>query len=929
MKYSVEKILLTVGILLSAKAARAQVVASVYVTAPQVRIVSADSMQLTATARDFAGNAIPNATFQWSSNNTGVIQVDSNGNVTAGSLGIADVTASSGGRPGVIRLQVLPQRISVMPANLTIAFGSQQQYAAVAYDIHGQPIADATFAWHVLVGEGIFDSSTVPVSPGGMVNAITLGYYVVRASILYPNNSPDQFQQQFDGSTTLTIIPADYAMSTLASSSVSYPSFHILGKRGQIAMNDSGTLAFSTSLDGLTAGLMTAQAQSINALAVAGSPGLVPGSAYFDFDNVAIDSRGSVLAQASMVGAGPNLVLANQNGVTVLVTDRMAADAVLDVQVVSTNRFSLSDMGDIVLRGNFHYLGSTTNYQGLLRYSGGFLILEASSRDPLPGLNGTVSFDDQYGIDGKGVIYFSANAGSGRAIFRKTFGASPVKVLAVGDTFNGSTVGQLPQIAVASAGDLVIWGIFSNGQQFLARYAGGDISSAPQVVNINGGVSQLYAANAKSGVVLLGDAGSGFGLYRWTGSNAPPQPLLLLNAPSPAGEPVADFYSAALDASGNVYAAIRGVDTSWMLIQASPTPQLIAANGTPVATPGNLDLGPFPVPGDRSGPLHVLAGGNQPSVFQVDTQGLLPALRIGDALAGGAIYFGNNLPRKSPSGDLYVTSDSGAFHLSNTGASLLVSFPYKFPDGVTYFSPYNIAVNDYNQFSAVSNTDHGHQRLAFFDGANFNTIAYFQGAAPYTTPSPAGGVFANFKEQAVNDAGQVMVNAAVSGGPGGLFFFDGAAWQSVCPIGSCQLGGETVTGVSQLKASNSSFCALFSTGNGDSRVDCWNAGTWTSIVKRGDNTSDGTQISFVGTYDVNRRGDVAAMMYTGLNGPNVFLKTGDTGSFATVEAAMFPAPDGSYFSQIEAVDLRDDRRVFILALDFTGRVIAYEADPHF
>jgi hypothetical protein len=334
------------------------------------------------------------------------------------------------------------------------------------------------------------------------------------------------------------------------------------------------------------------------------------------------------------------------------------------------------------------------------------------------------------------------------------------------------------------------------------------------------------------------------------------------------------------------------------------------------------------VAGDRVGPLHVLAGGTQPSIFKADSRGLLPTLLIGDRLPGGVNYTGNFTARKSPSGDLYVTTDTATYRLSALGITPVINYPYTFPDGTQLSSPYNLTVNDRNQVSFIAGTNRGHQRLALADGVTLRTIAYLQGGAPYLTPSPAGGNFQSIVEQAINDAGLVMVNANVSGGPGGLFVFDGSAWQSVCVLQNCQFDGEIVASIQSLRVSNNKFCAIFVTRNGDSRIDCWESGAWTNLIRRGDTTSDGTQINSFGTFDMNRLGDVAVTSWTGLNGPSVFLKTAG-GNFATVAAYIFGAPDGSYLWSVSSVDLRDDRRVFVIAQDFSGRVVAYEADPLF
>ena len=44
---------------------------------------------------------------------------------------MADITATISGRQGVIRLQVLPSRIEVTPAQVSVPYGGTQQYDAV------------------------------------------------------------------------------------------------------------------------------------------------------------------------------------------------------------------------------------------------------------------------------------------------------------------------------------------------------------------------------------------------------------------------------------------------------------------------------------------------------------------------------------------------------------------------------------------------------------------------------------------------------------------------------------------------------------------------------------------------------------------------------------------------------------------------------
>src|SRR5262249_28657198 len=152
------------------------------------------------------------------------------------------------------------------------------------------------------------------------------------------------------------------------------------------------------------------------------------------------------------------------------------------------------------------------------------------------------------------------------------------------------------------------------------------------------------------------------------------------------------------------------------------------------------------VPGDRVGPMHVLAGGNQLSIFQVDGSNLLPTVLLGDRLPGGFPFQGSNTAKKSPSGDLYVSADNATVRISSTGSSLVATYPYLMTDGVNLNTPSSIAVNDHNQVLIYAGTSASHSRLVLSDGTTIKTIAYFNGSAPYQTPSPGGGTFAGLTD---------------------------------------------------------------------------------------------------------------------------------------------------------------------------------------
>ena len=84
-------------------------VATVVVTAPSRRVREGSTMQLTATAMDADGNAVPHQSFYWSSSNTNTATVSASGVVTGkrpGDVTITAQTSSSGGKSGSMQLEV-------------------------------------------------------------------------------------------------------------------------------------------------------------------------------------------------------------------------------------------------------------------------------------------------------------------------------------------------------------------------------------------------------------------------------------------------------------------------------------------------------------------------------------------------------------------------------------------------------------------------------------------------------------------------------------------------------------------------------------------------------------------------------------------------------------------------------------------------------
>jgi uncharacterized repeat protein (TIGR02543 family) len=151
------------------------VLTSIVVSPSTSTVFSAASQQFAAIANDQYGNPLsPQPTFAWTVSGGGIIS--SNGLFTAGMSagGPYTVAATSGGVTGTAAVSVAyldpTPVIVVTPSIGNVTVGSSQQFAAVANDQNGNPIAtQPTFIWSVSGGGTIGSTGlfTAGVSAGG------------------------------------------------------------------------------------------------------------------------------------------------------------------------------------------------------------------------------------------------------------------------------------------------------------------------------------------------------------------------------------------------------------------------------------------------------------------------------------------------------------------------------------------------------------------------------------------------------------------------------------------------------------------------------------------------------------------------------------------------------------------------------------------
>ncbi|HEX8211290.1 MAG TPA: Ig-like domain-containing protein [Longimicrobium sp.] len=141
-------------------------------TGPSSGMRVGQTMQLAATARDAAGNALSGRSFAWSSTSEAIASVSSGGMVTSTAPGTVTIRATADGKTGEVTLTITPRPIgsvTVSPQAASIIAGTTQQLTAAVFDTAGGPLADRPVTWTSS------DPAVATVAANGMVSAIRAG----------------------------------------------------------------------------------------------------------------------------------------------------------------------------------------------------------------------------------------------------------------------------------------------------------------------------------------------------------------------------------------------------------------------------------------------------------------------------------------------------------------------------------------------------------------------------------------------------------------------------------------------------------------------------------------------------------------------------------------------------------------------------------
>jgi trimeric autotransporter adhesin len=156
-----------------------QGVAAVNVTPSTNTMTVGQIVHLQAQPVNATGSPLQNRIVTWSSSSEGVATVDTNGQVTAISVGAAVITATSEGKSGTAGVLVTARvaaSIAVAPTSVTITTGQTSQLTATVKDAAGAVISGAPVTWSV-------DHANIAlVTSTGLVTGQSQGSAIVTAA---------------------------------------------------------------------------------------------------------------------------------------------------------------------------------------------------------------------------------------------------------------------------------------------------------------------------------------------------------------------------------------------------------------------------------------------------------------------------------------------------------------------------------------------------------------------------------------------------------------------------------------------------------------------------------------------------------------------------------------------------------------------------
>lgn len=906
--------------------------ASVQILAPSLRVIAGERLQLSAVVRDASGTVRPNDVLSWAVDNQILATISpSNPVLITKSIGIVRVIAAAGPVSSSLYIQILPKSIVITPAAITLTVGDTTQFQAAALDINDQPISNLTFTWSTTsTAGGTTNTSTVR---NGLLTTLATGDIMVRAAIGFGTSVPG-FDRYVSAIASVSIRPPkNYTLKKLVSSGplIAGP-FELRGRIVQLLGNDQGQMVFNSELSGLVNGPLMLDSGTMRLLAYGGMPGLYPQSMIAEFNYLAINNPGDVLAHTTVLGSNNTIYKLTNGGKVPVFIDGSPLPGTETLSGSYFNRNCLNDAGDFTFRVSYRVqnVGPTITAV-LLVPDRGFPTEIVSTATGLPDFPPTYTVDTDFGLDGHGTVYFTATSGTRRALFVNTYG-DVTKVLEIGTPLGGSTVSRFLSngFFMNNEGDMGVVVGLANGQLQVLKYTGGNWDAPASILPLRS-FGYLYGMNRKAGALFLGDAGKGYGIHLWDGNTDPKVVFLQSNNGyllRGKNVPVIDW--ATVNGQGDVTFFVRSQDSIMELLNikagdTAPTVMMSAGDMVPVYA-ARISVNNI-LNGDRMGPVHLLTGGRGSSVFEVSPYGdLKPVLLHGERYSTTALFTGSGTAdtRKSSTGALYVTPTNGAglLRIINGTSEFIVKPGMALDDGSTINSPNTIASNVRGDLLFQASTNRGDTRLILVSGGNTLQLLSNSLVAQYATSIDGQEVIA-WSDQIVDEGGRVMATLRFRDNSTAIYLWDGSAWKKTAAALESRVNGSVVNSISQIRTAGDGFYAIFNlAGLGNTLFRYRTA--WELVFDVNELLVTGQRMNSIGNYDVNRNGDILAQCNTNTQ---VLVVKRANGKTYYIHMLNELTPDGDLLVRTSDFDLRDDGTVYFLGMNILDEYALYMAKP--
>ncbi|MBL8213715.1 MAG: hypothetical protein JNK87_23555 [Bryobacterales bacterium] len=907
-------------------------VATVQITAPTLRVIAGERLRLTAVGRDANGVARPNDTVLWSVNNTNLGLVSLGGELSTNTLGIIQVSARIGNITSTMFIQILPKKINVTPAEATVAVGQQMQFRAEALDINDRPLPNVTFRWFTS-SMNLGTTNTASVTNQGMLSTVAVGRILVRASYDYNTGVPG-FERQAQDTATVTIRPPqNYRLSRVIGTNDPYPGQGRLRARVvPLLGNERGQVLFNANFDGMASGPLLIENGVPKLLMSTGMAGVQPQSQIGEFSQLAMNNRGEVLALTSMLGVGNAIFKIGADGPDPVFVDTSPLPGTEFLSGAFLNRNCLNDNGTWAFRANYRVQNAGPTITAIFRVpTRGFPNEVVSTVTALPDFPATFSLDNDFGIAGNDLMYFTATSGTRRALFVDNFGEIR-KLLEIGMPLNGSTVSRFIGNAywANGANELVVSVGLANNQVPLLRFDLTDLNAAPKSVALTT-LDAIYANSPVAGTLFRGNFNNrGYGLWIWPRSGDPQ--LLFLqnnNAYQLRGRAVTQIDFATMNAQGLVTVIARTNDNPmeiFTVTSGNPAQPLLAAGDV---VPVNPTLTLINVlNGDRMGNAHVLVGSRGSSIFEVNDRSLRPVYLLGEQVTGINLHTGSNVgdARKAPGGDVFVsqTNGQGMYRIRGGAPEFVQRAGYALEAGTTGNAPQNvIATNSHGGLLWQASTNRGDTRLFQTGDGGVRPIATNSVYAPQAFEVD-GKTVTGWADMAMDDNGRVMGRFTFrDGSPTAFYLYSDGVWRHVATAGETMHNGSLVVGISQVRSAGDAFYAIFNLQGLGNHLVRWRSGGFETVLHVSEPLVTGHLVGSVGNYDVNRKGEVVAQCNPS---PQVLVvKKGNQTQYIHMLNEL--TPDGDLLTRTSDFDIRDDGTVYFLAMTVMDEYVLYKATP--